>query len=62
MGGFSPWEALHTVSFEELDPGRTRVTAVTKVVAGPLEERETLMDAFREGWSQSLAKLQRALR
>ena len=50
------------MSFEELDPGRTRVTAVTKVVTGPLEERETLMDAFREGWSQSLAKLQRALR
>lgn len=61
-GGFSPWEALHTVTFEELGPRRTRVTAVTKVVEGPLEERESLMDAFREGWGQSLDKLQRALR
>lgn len=61
-GGFSPWEALHTVTFEELSPRRTRVTAVTKVVAGPLEERETLMEAFRGGWGESLDKLQRALR
>ena len=61
-GGFSPWEALHTVTFEELGPGKTRVTVVTKVVAGPLEERESLIDAFREGWGQSLEKLQKALR
>ncbi len=59
---FSPWEALYTITFEELGPRRTRVTAVTKVVAGPLEERESLMEAYREGWGQSLDKLQRALR
>jgi len=61
-GGFSPWQDIHTVTFEELGPRRTRVTAVTKVVAGPLEERESLMDAFRAGWGQSLDRLQRALR
>lgn len=61
-GGFSPWEAIHTVTFEELGPRRTRVTASTEVVSGPGEERESLMDAFREGWGQSLGKLQRALR
>src|SRR5213593_3500851 len=56
--GFSPWEALHTVTFEELGPRRTRVTAVTKVIAGPQEERESLMGAYREGWGQSFEKLQ----
>lgn len=61
-GGFSPWEALHTVTFEVLGPRRTRVTAVTEVVAGPLNERESLMDAFKEGWGQSLNKLRKALR
>jgi uncharacterized protein YndB with AHSA1/START domain len=61
-GGFSSWEALHTVTFEEVGPRRTRVTAVTMVVRGPLAERESLMDAFREGWGQSLDKLRRALR
>ena len=59
--GFSPWEALHTVTFEELGPRRTRVTAVTKVIAGPQEERESLMGAYREGWGQSFEKLQGAL-
>ena len=62
FGGFSPWEAIHTVTFEELGPRRTRVTALTKVVGGPLEERESLMGAFREGWGQSLDKLKRAVR
>jgi uncharacterized protein YndB with AHSA1/START domain len=61
-GGFSPWESLHTVTFEELGPGKTRVTVVTKVIAGLPEERETIVSAYREGWGQSLDKLQRALR
>jgi uncharacterized protein YndB with AHSA1/START domain len=61
-GGFSPWEARYTVTFEELGPRRTRVTATTVVLAGSLDERESLMEAYREGWGQSLEKLQRALR
>lgn len=61
-GGFSPWEALYTVTFEELGPKRTLLTAITKVVAGLLEERESLIEAYKEGWGQSLDKLQRALR
>ncbi len=59
---FSPWEALYTVTFEEPGPGRTRMTAVTEVVAGPEGERESLKEAYREGWGQSLDKLQKALR
>ncbi len=58
---FSPWEALYTITFEELGPRETRVTAITKVVAGPREERKSLMKAYTEGWGQSLDKLQRAL-
>jgi len=61
-GGFSPWEAIVTVTFEELGPGRTQVNVVTQVVAGPLSERQSLMDAYGEGWGQSLTKLQEALR
>ena len=61
-GGFSPWEAVHTVTFEELDPRTTQVTAITKLVAGPLEERESLKKAFKAGWGESLDKLQRGLR
>jgi uncharacterized protein YndB with AHSA1/START domain len=60
--GFAPWEALHTVTFEELGPKRTRVTAVTTTIAGPREERESLKEAYTAGWGQSLDKLQRALR
>lgn len=59
---FSPWEDLTTVTFEELGPRRTRMTATTAIVAGPLEERESLGDAYRAGWGESLEKLQRALR
>ena len=61
-GGFSPWEARYTVTFEGLGPRRTRVTATTVVLASSPQERESLMEAYREGWGQSLDKLQRALR
>ena len=60
--GFSAWEALNTVTFEELGPRTTRVTVVTVIVAGPQEERESLKNAYTAGWGQSLDKLQRALR
>jgi len=60
-GGFSPWEARYTVTFEELGPRRTRVTAITVVLAGSQAERKSLLEAYREGWGQSLDKLQRAL-
>ena len=60
--GFSPWEARHTVTFEELDPKRTRVTAITEIIAGLQDELESLMKAYRAGWGESFDKLQRALR
>jgi uncharacterized protein YndB with AHSA1/START domain len=59
--GFSSWESRHTVSFEELGPRRTRVTAITTIVAAPQEERESLKEAYRAGWGESMDKLQRAL-
>ena len=60
--GFSSWESRNTVTFEELGPRRTRVTAITAIVAAPQEERESLKEAYRAGWGESLDKLQRALR
>lgn len=58
---FSPWEAVDTITFEEIAPGRTRMTAVTRVIAGPRRERESLMGAYTEGWGEALDKLQKAL-
>ncbi len=59
----APFEALQTVTFESLGPGRTRVTVLVRVFAagsypggvGALEE------GFLGGWGQTLAMLQRAL-
>jgi uncharacterized protein YndB with AHSA1/START domain len=62
VAGFSPWEALHTVTFEELSRGRTQVTTVTKIVEGPQKERKSLKEAYRVGWGESFDKLHRALR
>ena len=62
QAGFSAWEARETVTFEELGPRRTRMTAITEILAGPEEERESLKKAYLNGWGQSLEKLQRALR
>lgn len=50
------------MTFEEIGPNRTRVTAVTTTIAGPQEERESLKEAYTVGWGQSLDKLLRALR
>jgi uncharacterized protein YndB with AHSA1/START domain len=59
--GSSPWEALNTVTFEELGPKRTRMTVAVDVVAAAPEEIEALRQGFKLGWAQSLEKLQRAL-
>lgn len=60
--GFSPWKALTTVIFEEFGPKRTRLTAITAIVACPQGEYESLKEAYRAGWGESFDKLQRALR
>jgi len=57
--GWSPFESLNTVTFEELSPTRTRVKVVVKVLKSV--EAERLEWAFKEGWAQSFNKLQRAL-
>jgi uncharacterized protein YndB with AHSA1/START domain len=59
----APWEALQTVTLEELGPARTRVTVRVKVLGagsfpgGP----ESLEEGFVGGWGQTLDMLQRAL-
>jgi uncharacterized protein YndB with AHSA1/START domain len=62
--GTAPWEALQTVTFEELDPQRTRVTALVKVLAtGSYSgDVESLEAGFQGGWGESLERLQRELR
>lgn len=59
--GFSSWEAMDTVTFEKLGPRKTNVTAITEILGGRLEERESLKKAYKTGWSESFDKLVRAL-
>jgi uncharacterized protein YndB with AHSA1/START domain len=62
--GRAPWEALQTMTFEDLGPMRTRVTVLVKVLeagsfpggVGSLEE------GFQGGWGETFDRLQRALR
>lgn len=61
--GAAPWEALQTLIFEELSPGKTRVTVLVRVLAtgsfpgGP----KSLEAGYEGGWSEVFEKLRRAL-
>lgn len=59
--GSSPWEALNTVTFEELGPKRTRVTVVVDVLTAAPDETEALKRGFKGGWAESFERLQKAL-
>jgi uncharacterized protein YndB with AHSA1/START domain len=59
--GTAPWEALQTVTFEELSPKRTRVRVSVKILAtgsfpGGVESLEA---GFQGGWGETLDMLQR---
>jgi uncharacterized protein YndB with AHSA1/START domain len=62
--GTSPWEALQTVTLEELGPKRTRVTVLVKVLANGSFPGgvESLEEGFQGGWGQTLDMLQGELR
>jgi uncharacterized protein YndB with AHSA1/START domain len=62
--GAAPWEALQTVTFEDLGSQRTRVTARVKVLAtGPVPGGvESLAAGFQGGWGETFDRLQRELR
>jgi uncharacterized protein YndB with AHSA1/START domain len=62
--GAAPFEALQTVTFEELGPRRTRVNVLVKVLAtgsfpGGVASLER---GFQGGWGQTFDRLQRELR
>jgi uncharacterized protein YndB with AHSA1/START domain len=62
--GTAPFEALQTVTFEQLSPQRTRVTALVKILAtasfpGGVDSLEA---GFQGGWGQTFDRLQRELR
>jgi uncharacterized protein YndB with AHSA1/START domain len=61
--GTAPWEALQTVTFEELSPKRTRVTVRVKVLAtGSFPgDVASLEGGFQGGWGEVLEKLRTAL-
>jgi uncharacterized protein YndB with AHSA1/START domain len=62
--GTSPWEALQTMTFEELGPQRTRVTVLVKVLAtGSFPGgADSLAEGFQGGWGETFDRLERALR
>lgn len=62
--GSAPWEALQTVTFEELGPRRTRVTVRVKVLApgGFPGGVEPLGEGFKGGWGETFVMLERELR
>ena len=62
--GNAPWEALQTVTFEELSPMRTRVTVLVRVHATGSWPGDigSLENGFKGGWGETLDRLQRALR
>lgn len=62
--GAAPWEALQSVTFEELGPKRTRVTVIVSVSAfGSWEgDVDSLKQGFKGGWTESFDMLERELR
>lgn len=61
--GAAPFEAMQTVTLEDLSPGRTRMVVVVKVLsAGSFPGGvEALVEGYAGGWGGSLDKLQRQL-
>jgi uncharacterized protein YndB with AHSA1/START domain len=61
--GTAPWEALQTLTFEELSPKRTRVTVRVQVLAtGSFPGGvESLEEGFQGGWGEVLERLRRTL-
>jgi uncharacterized protein YndB with AHSA1/START domain len=61
--GAAPWEALQTVTFEEISPKRTRVTALVKVhaIGSWSGDLSSLEGGFQGGWGESFDRLQREL-
>lgn len=62
--GTAPWEALQTVTFEELTPIRTRVTVRVQVLAAGSFPGgvESLEEGFQGGWGETFDMLQRQIR
>ncbi len=61
-GGIDPrWEALNTVTFEQLGPRRTRVKVLVQVLVCAPEQMQSMVQGFKGGWTQSFERLRRAL-
>jgi uncharacterized protein YndB with AHSA1/START domain len=62
--GMAPWEALQSVTFEELGPKRTRVTVLVSVLTTGSWPGDigSLENGFKGGWGETLDRLQKALR
>ena len=61
--GIPPFEALQTVTLEEVTPKKTRVTVVVKVLTAPSFPGGVgaLLEGFNGGWGETFDKLQRLL-
>ena len=61
--GGAPWEALQTVTLEELGPKRTRLTILVKILANGSFPggAESLEEGYMGGWTDTLSMLRRAV-
>jgi uncharacterized protein YndB with AHSA1/START domain len=62
--GTEPWEALQTVTLDELSPTRTRVTVQVKILAtGSFPGGvQSLEEGYQGGWGETFDMLARELR
>ncbi len=61
--GAPPFEALQTVTLEEVSPTKTRVTVVVQVLSAESVPGgvPALLEGFQGGWGETFDKLQRLL-
>ena len=61
--GAPPFEALQTVTLEEVTPKKTRVTVVVRVLSAASVPGgvPALLEGFQGGWGETFDKLQRLL-
>lgn len=64
VDGSAPWEAMQTVTFEEVGPKRTRVTVRVKVLAAGAFPGGvwSLGEGYKGGWGETFGMLERELR
>lgn len=59
--GHPAWKAVNRATFEETEPGKTRLTVTVKVLLSAVDNKEDMAAGFEGGWGESLERLRVAL-